>query len=121
MTSENENDPEIRLSRIVGGPETEGIAAVQHIKADDLNESRVGRFLGFHHEDAGVNYQVKILRVARNEADTAPPGTAPGVSVWVRHPQVLDHKCWTTHPTRNGGICRSTTTWSSTISLHCDR
>jgi hypothetical protein len=56
------------------GPRTE-------IKAGDLTEEHVGKFVECHDPDSGFNYGAEILRIARREE-----GKAPGVSIWMRHP-----------------------------------
>lgn len=79
--SENENDPEVYVAAgiISDGPETGAIVSVGKIKARDLTDEHVGRFVGGLDPKLGANVHAKILKVKHfNE------GKAPGVSVWLR-------------------------------------
>lgn len=77
--------PEVRVTKIVGSAETEAITSTEYIKAGDLNEDHVGRFMGCNDKERGVNYLAKTLKIQRFET-----GKAPGMSVWIRHSQVMD-------------------------------
>ena len=50
------------------------------IKARNLNQSHVGRFVGCYDPDLGLNYGAKILKIVH-----FPNGRIPLVSIWIRH------------------------------------
>jgi len=51
------------------------------IKAGDLTQDHVGKFISCEDPESGFVYAAKILRITRREE-----GKAPGVSIWLRHP-----------------------------------
>lgn len=62
MTEENEPTPDVYAAEVVGdGPETGAIVSITTVKARDLTDEHVGKFIGFHTED--FNYSAKIRRV----------------------------------------------------------
>ena len=63
-----------------GASTTSAVSRTQ-IKAGELTQEHVGRFVECHDPASGFNYGAEILRIARREE-----GRAPGVSVWLRHP-----------------------------------
>ena len=77
---------------VTDGPETKAVVSNTRIKASDLTQEHVGKFVGCHDADSGVNYGAKILRIARRDE-----GKAPGVSIWLRHPALSSGR-----PARDG-------------------
>lgn len=74
----DEEAPDVYAAEVVGeGPETGAIVSVTPIKALELSDEHVGKFLGFHTNE--FNYSAKILRVRHFNQ-----GKAPGVSVWLK-------------------------------------
>ena len=53
------------------------------IKAGDLTQEHVGKFISVHDPDSGFVYAAKIVRIARREE-----GESPGVSIWLDHPSL---------------------------------
>jgi hypothetical protein len=53
------------------------------IKAGDLTQDHVGKFVSCHDPDSGFVYAAKIVRIVRREE-----GTSPGVSIWLAHPSL---------------------------------
>lgn len=84
-TEDSTPNPEIRPTEIVGGTETSGLSSLERITAGQLTDAHVGRLMGCHDEERGVNYQARILKFQRYET-----GNAPGVSLWLRHSLIPD-------------------------------
>ncbi|WP_102143920.1 hypothetical protein [Mycobacterium hubeiense] len=60
-----------------------GAVPVTAIKAGDLTEEHVGKFVGCHDPGAGFNYGAKIITVIRVEE-----GNKPGMLVRIQHPPI---------------------------------
>jgi hypothetical protein len=57
-----------------------GSVQVTTLTAGELSEEHIGRFLGFHEPQTGVNYGAKILEVKRDETHQN-----PGMMLRIRH------------------------------------
>ena len=57
------------------------MTANTRIKAGDLTQEHVGKFVSCHDPDSGYVYPAEILRIVRRE-----DGDSPGVSIWLEHP-----------------------------------
>lgn len=77
MSDEADPPPEMWVTDVVGdGPETGAVVSNTRIKARDLTQSHLGKFVGCFDPDIGANYPAKILKIVHvNE------GKVPGVSV----------------------------------------
>jgi len=78
---EDESETEVYVAAgvISDGPETGAIVSNTRIKARDLTDEHVGKFVAGFDPKVGANVPAKILKVKHfNE------GKAPGVSVWLR-------------------------------------
>lgn len=51
------------------------------IRAGELTQDHVGKFVSCQDPESGAVYAAEILRIAHRE-----DGKAPGVSIWLRHP-----------------------------------
>lgn len=60
-----------------------GAVPITPIKAGDLTEEHVGKFVGCHDPDSGFNYGAKILKVIRVEEHQF-----PGMLVRIQHPPI---------------------------------
>jgi hypothetical protein len=60
-----------------------GAVPITTIKAGDLKENHVGKFVGCHAPEAGFNYGAKIMKVIRVEE-----GSKPGMLVRIQHPPI---------------------------------
>ncbi|WP_142276715.1 hypothetical protein [Mycobacterium persicum] len=60
-----------------------GAVPITTIKAGDLTEEHVGKFVGCHDPGSGFNYGAKILKVIRNEEHRN-----PGMLVRIQHPPI---------------------------------
>jgi hypothetical protein len=60
-----------------------GAVPITTIKARDLAEEHVGKFVGCHDPTSGFNYGAKILKVIRNEEHRN-----PGMLVRIQHPPI---------------------------------
>lgn len=110
MAEDNEDqqpeqpDVYVASSVISSGPETGAIVSVAKIKARDLTDDHVGKFIAGYDPAVGANVPAKILKVRHvNE------GKAPGYrcECGCRH-------CQTARLTRKSlGTCRSTTNLNS--------
>ncbi|OBA71513.1 hypothetical protein A5641_02115 [Mycobacterium sp. 1554424.7] len=82
VSEEEQANQEIYVAAgIVGdGPETGAVVSNTRIRAKDLTQDHVGKFLGGRDEKLGVNYPAKILKIKQFHE-----GKAPGVSIWIRH------------------------------------
>ncbi len=85
----NEQQPEQDVyvaAGIVGdGPETGAVVSNTRIPAKDLTADHIGKFVGCLDPKLQANYGAKILKIKHvNE------GTAPGVSIWLRHSAMPD-------------------------------
>jgi hypothetical protein len=60
-----------------------GAVPITTIKAGDLTEEHVGKFVGCHDPVSGFNYGAKILKVIRNEEHRN-----PGMLVRIQHPPI---------------------------------
>lgn len=81
------SEAETYTTTLVDGPSDMGTVSNRRVAARDIDASYVGKFIGCHDSDRGVNYQAKILKVQRFDSDPK-----PGLSVWVRHGQVFDRE-----------------------------
>jgi hypothetical protein len=93
MSDDAEPEQQIFVTDVVGdGPQTQAVVSKSRIKASDLAQEHVGKFLSCHDADSGVNYGAKILRIERRDE-----GKAPGVSIWLQHPALSSGR-----PARDG-------------------
>ena len=93
MSDDAESQPDVYVTDVVrDGPETHAVVSNTRIKASELTQEHVGKFVACHDEDSGANYGAKILRIARRDE-----GKAPGVSIWLRHPALSSGR-----PSRDG-------------------
>jgi hypothetical protein len=84
--AEPELPPEMWVTDIVGdGRETGAVVSHTRIKARDLTEEYVGKFLGCYDPDIAANCSARILEIKHFD-----DGNAPGVSVWFRHSALPD-------------------------------
>jgi hypothetical protein len=78
--NDEQPNPEVFVTDVVGdGPETGAVVSNTRIRAKDLTQDHVGKFLGGFDEKLGANYPAKILKVKHFGG-----GKAPGVSIWLR-------------------------------------
>jgi hypothetical protein len=84
---EPEPESELFVTDVVpnGGPETKAVVSNTRIKARDLTDEHVGRFLGGRDDRQGINFPVEITKVKHFNY-----GERPGVSVWMRTPALPD-------------------------------
>lgn len=59
-----------------------GAVPITAIRAGDLTEQHVGKFVGFHDPGSGLNYGAKILEIVRVE------GSRPGILLRIGHPPI---------------------------------
>ena len=59
------------------------MTANTRIKAGDLTQEHVGKFVSIHDPESGYVYAAKMLRIERRE-----DGNSPGVSIWLEHPSL---------------------------------
>ncbi|MEU6563335.1 hypothetical protein [Nocardia nova] len=84
-----DDEAETYTAQLVDGPSSEGEVSIRRVLAEDIDESYVGRFVGCHDPERGVNYQARILKTRRFDS-----GPRPGLTVWLRHGQVLDRQSY---------------------------
>ncbi|MFE7746601.1 hypothetical protein [Nocardia sp. NPDC057455] len=88
-TNPSSSEPEIYRTDLIDGPSTQGTVTNHRLTANDIDESYVGKFMGCHDDQRGVNYQAKILKIKRWDS-----GPRPGLTLWVRHGQVFDRAAY---------------------------
>lgn len=80
----SDDDVDVYVSEVEGGPNTGAVVSTTRIKACELNDEHVGRLLGFHHAQTQRNVPGRILRVVHHG------GPPPSVSVWFRYEAPAD-------------------------------
>ncbi|MEX7473066.1 hypothetical protein AB4Z39_25520 [Mycobacterium adipatum] len=83
---EAQAEPEMWVADVVeDGPEKGAVISREKVKARDLTQDYVGKFIGCRDKELDVNYGAKIRKIQHFE-----DGDVPGVSVWFTHSALPD-------------------------------
>src|SRR5271156_6471942 len=82
VSDDGKPESEMYISDVVrDGPETQALVSIKRVRADDLAQEHVGKFLGCNDPSTGANYGAKIIEVRRDDAHHN-----PGMLVAIQHP-----------------------------------
>jgi hypothetical protein len=82
MSDDAKPESEMYIGDVVrDGPETQALISIKRIKAEELTEEHIGKFIGCNDPNTGANYGARIENVIRDDAHRN-----PGMLVMIQHP-----------------------------------